>query len=349
MSGIRNIRIYLIILTAAAFVAALSAGILLYVYVYGPNVDLEGQEKFYLYIPTGSDYEDVKKILHKTGIVSGMGTFHRLAEKKNYPNRVMPGRYLIHDGMCNNSLINLLRSGDQHPVMLTFTNIRTREQLASTIAGQLEVDSLSILDMLKDRELISGTGLDSLTAELLFIPNTYEVYWNTSAEQLLSRMQREYNTFWNKQRMKHAAEINLSPKEVGILASIVQSETSKQDEMARIAGVYMNRLDKNIPLQADPTIIFALEDFSIRRVLNHHLTIDSPYNTYIYAGLPPGPINLPEPRVIDAVLNHEKHDYLYFSAKPDFSGYHAFAKTYAEHLANAQRYRQALNEMNVYR
>ncbi len=349
MKRVKNIRIFLITLAVALFATALPAGIFLYLYIYGPNVDLEGQESMYLYIPAGSEYEDVKDILHESGIVSGMTTFHWLAERKNYPNRVMPGRYLIHDGMCNNSLINLLRSGEQHPVQLTFTNIRTLEQLASAVAGQLELDAPDILRLLKDQELMSDAGMDTLTAGLLFIPNTYEVYWNTPADQLLKMMQREYNAFWNKQRRERAAENNLSPQEVGIMASIVQSETSRHDEMARIAGVYMNRLKKNIPLQADPTIIFALGDFSIRRVLNHHLTIDSPYNTYMYAGLPPGPINLPEPRTIDAVLNYEKHEYLFFSANPDFSGYHLFAKTYAEHLANAQRYRQALDEMNVYR
>jgi len=333
-------------MVAVVIIAGISA---FYYVVYAPNVDLGGRESTLVFIPTGSSYEDVLEILTEEGIVSNIRTFSWLAEQKNYPARVMPGRYRIHAGKGNNSLINLLRSGEQEAVRLTFTNIRTKEQLSGVLAAQLETDSVSVLQMLRDPDRFTAIGMDTLTGILLFIPDTYEVYWNIGVDGLLSRMQREYNAFWNEARRARAAEIGLSPVEVGILASIVQSETSKREENARIAGVYMNRLQRNIPLQADPTVIFATGDFTIRRVLNRHLAIDSPFNTYMYSGLPPGPITLPEPHVLDAVLNYENHDYLFFSAKPDFSGYHVFARTYREHLANARRYRQALNELNVFR
>ena len=322
---------------------------LFYRIVYAPNTELGGKEVMHLYIPSGSSYEEVKQLMEEENILASTGTFDWLAKKKNYPNRVQPGRYRIQQGMGNNELINLLRSGEQEPVRLTFTNIHTEGQLAGTIASQLETDSLSIMQLLNDEEILQETGLDRSTIKLLFIPNTYEVYWTTSPRQLLNRMQREYRAFWNETRLEKASEIGLSPQEVGVLASIVQRETSKQDEMARIAGVYINRLHRGILLQADPTVVFAHGDFSIGRVLNRHLEIDSPYNTYKYAGLPPGPITLPEPAVMDAVLNYEKHNYLYFSAREDFSGYHNFAETYAEHLANARRYRQALNERRIFR
>lgn len=340
-------------LLLTAMIIVIICGVLLsylfYRVVYAPNTDLGDRQAMYLFIPPESSYEDVRQLMKEENILSSVRTFDWLAQRKNYPARVQAGRYRIQQGMGNNELINLLRSGEQEPVRLTFTNIRTKEQLAGTIASHLEADSLSIIRLLNDEEILRETGFTRSTIKLLFIPNTYEVYWTISPEQLLNRMQREYKAFWNEPRREKAYDIGLSPQEVGILASIVQKETSKQDEMARIAGVYINRLNRGILLQADPTVVYAHGDFSIGRVLNRHLEIDSPYNTYKYAGLPPGPITLPEPAVMDAVLNHEKHNYLYFSAREDFSGYHNFAETYAEHLANARRYRQALNERGIYR
>ncbi len=340
-------------LLLTVLIAIIVCGVLLsflfYRVVYTPNTDLGNREVMHLYIPSGSSYEDVRQLMEEENILASIRTFDWLAKKKNYPNRVQPGRYRIQEEMGNNELINLLRSGQQEPVRLTFTNIHTKGQLAGTLASQLETDSLSIIRLLNDEEILQETGLDRATIKLLFIPNTYEVYWTTSPGQLLSRMQREYRAFWGETRRERASEIGLSTQEVGILASIIQRETSKQDEMARIAGVYINRLNRGILLQADPTVVYAHGDFSIGRVLNRHLEIDSPYNTYKYAGLPPGPITLPEPPVMDAVLNYEEHNYLYFSAREDFSGYHNFAETYAEHLANARRYRQALNERRIFR
>ena len=331
---------------ALLLIVGLVAGYMAYVAILKPNIHTE-REFSYLYIPTGSTFEDVKRILLEEQLIDNDKTFEWVARKKNYHNRVLPGRYKIFDNMGNNELVNLLRSGEQEPVKVTFNNIRTREQLAGAISSYLEADSLSILSLLNNDSLMQEYGLSRETAILLFIPDTYELYWNTSARQLLDRMSREYDSFWNHRRRRQAAQTGMNPVEVAIMASIVRQETSKRDEMERIAGVYVNRIEKNIPLQADPTIVFALGDFGINRVLTRHLAIDSPYNTYKYAGLPPGPISLPEPYIIDAVLNYEDHEYVFFCARDDFSGYHAFAETYSEHLANARRYQRALNERRI--
>ncbi|MDX9942160.1 MAG: endolytic transglycosylase MltG [Bacteroidales bacterium] len=333
---------------ALLLIVGLVAGYMAYVAILKPNVHTK-KDFTYLYIPTGSTFDDVKGILLQEGLIDNEKTFEWLARKKNYPNRVMAGRYKIYDDMGNNDLINLLRSGVQEPVNVTFNNIRTREQLAGAVAGYLEADSLELLHLLNDEAVMQEYGQSRETAMLLFIPDTYEFFWNTSAPQVLKRMHREYDAFWNSRRRRQAERIGMSPVEVAIMASIVRQETSKRDEMERIAGVYVNRIKGNIPLQADPTIVFAVGDFSLNRVLNRHLEIDSPYNTYKYAGLPPGPISLPEPYIIDAVLNYEHHEYVFFCARDDFSGYHAFAKTYAEHLVNARRYQQALNKRRIMR
>jgi UPF0755 protein len=343
---------WLKVIISVMVILVISAGIAawrLYHAIYQPNVFLGQRKTTHILIPSGSDFQDVKAILYSNGMIVNTNTFEWLVEKKNYRNNIKPGRYLIHENMGNNELINLLRSGQQDPVMVTFNNIRYKEQLAGNLARQIEADSLSIIELLNDRDFLLKYDLRPETAKLLFIPNTYEFFWNTSAEQLMQRMHREYKAFWNETRLQKAKNINLSPNEVGTLASIIQLETSRPNEYARVAGVYVNRLHKNMRLQADPTVIFAAGDLTIRRVLNKHLAIDSPYNTYMYAGLPPGPISIPEPRVIDGVLNYEKHEYLFFCAKDDFSGYHAFARTYSQHLTNARRYQNALNQRKIMR
>jgi UPF0755 protein len=330
---------------AAGFIillfAASVAFYLFYHYILEPNLSIRQPTHFY--IPTGSSFEDVRQSLVSDGLIKHARTFEWVAAKKNYPNRVLPGRYLLTPDMGNNTLVNLLRSGRQDPVNITFNNIRTKQQLAAIISNQLEADSTSVMALFSDRQFLQDYGMVPETAILLFIPNTYEFFWNTSATQLFDRMHREYKRFWNDHRLDLAGKTGLTPLEVMILASIVQRETSKADEMSTIAGVYLNRLRRNMLLQADPTVVFAVGDFSITRVLNRHLAVDSPYNTYKYPGLPPGPIGLPEPQATDRVLNYKNHDYLFFCAKDDFSGYHAFAKTYPEHLANARRYHRALN------
>ncbi|MFW6227451.1 MAG: endolytic transglycosylase MltG [Bacteroidota bacterium] len=343
---------WLKVLLSLFIIVMISGGIAawrLYHAIYQPNIFLGERKTTHIFIPTGSNFDDVKAILYENGMIINTNTFEWLAEKKNYRNNIHPGRYLIHEEMGNNELINLLRSGQQDPVMITFNNIRLKEELAGNIARQIEADSTAIISLLNNADYLEQFNMIPETSKLMFIPNTYEFFWNTSAKELLARMYREYNTFWNEQRRAKAQQINLTPEEVGTLASIVQLETSQPDELPKVAGVYINRLKRNMRLQADPTIIFAVGDYSIRRVLNRHLEIDSPYNTYKYAGLPPGPIALPEPRVIDGVLNHENHEYLYFCAKDDLSGYHAFARTYSQHIANARKYQNALNQRRIMR
>ncbi len=323
------------------------AGWRLYHAIYQPNVFLGERTTQHIFIPTGSNFQDVKTILYENGIIVNNNTFEWLAEKKNYPNHIRPGRYLIHENMGNNELINLLRSGDQDPVMLTFNNIRLKEDLAGTISTQLEADSLSIIALLNDSQYLEKFDMTPQSIKAVFMPNTYEFFWNTSAEQFVERMYREYQSYWTDSRIETAEQLGLTPVDVATMASIVQLETSKPDEYAKIAGVYVNRIRRNMPLQADPTVIFATGDFSIRRVLNRHLETDSPYNTYKYAGLPPGPIAMPKRAVIEGVLNSENHEYLFFCAKDDFSGYHAFSRTYSQHIANARRYQRALTQRNI--
>ena len=292
-----------------------------------------------LYIPTGADYQYVKDEIVSLNVLQSENAFDWLAKKMHYDENVHPGRYILTDGMTNQQLINMLRMGYQTPVKVVFNNMRTIEQLAGRIEEQIEADSSSII------EAINNKNIDAT----IFIPNTYEFYWNTDAEAFVDRMMAEYNTFWNETRLQKAKNKNLTQREVSILASIVDKETTKVSEMPTIAGVYINRLNKRWPLQADPTLVYALGDYNIRRVLDVHKDIDSPYNTYKYAGLPPGPICIPSIAAIDAVLNAEKHNYYYFCAKDDLSGYHVFAKNITEHNKNAEKYRRALNKNKIYR
>jgi UPF0755 protein len=311
--------------------------------VLAPNTKTGGLNSVALYIPTGSSYDDVMDSLAKKKILVNPGTFKWLAEKKKYAKLVKPGRYLITSGMSNDRLINKLRSGDQDPEDVIFNNIRTREQLAGVVSKQLEADSTAIFALLNNESYLSKYGLNRYTALTIFIPNTYEFWWNTSAEQFMERMRVESGKFWNQDRTDKASGAGMSTAQVITLASIIEKETNKNDEKARMAGVYVNRLHKGWPLQADPTLVYAVGDFTITRVLDVHKEIDSPYNTYKHTGLPPGPICIPSIASIDAVLNYEKHEYMFFVAKPDMSGYHVFSKTLSEHNRHADRYRDALN------
>lgn len=348
MSASRVIKFISLIFIVLLIVGGTKA-IQIYKMAYAPSVSTNNGEEFFLYIPTGSSYESVKALLSEAEIIKSIKGFEWTAKRKNYPNHINPGRYLVKHRMSNNELVNLLRSGRQEPVNLTFNNIRTIEHLSARIAEQLELDSLSLITHLRDDETLTKYGFNEYTIPCMFIPNTYEVYWNISVENFVSRMNLEYKNFWNKKRLSKSEKIGLSPEEVISMASIVNLETIKNDEKATVAGVYVNRIDIGMRLQADPTIIFAHNDFTIRRVLNKHKSIDSPYNTYKYAGLPPGPICLPDISSIDAVLNYEKHKYLYFCAKPDFSGYHNFARTLNQHNKNAKAYQRELNKRRIYR
>ena len=249
--------------------------------------------------------------------------------------------------MSNNQLVNMLRGGLQSPVNVTFNNMRDVDQLAGRIAKQIEADSASISQLFHDQEYIKEHGFNNYTIPALFLPDTYQFYWNTDAEGFAVRMLQEYSKFWTDERKEQAKNLGLTPIQVSTLASIVNKETNMTDEMPRVAGVYLNRLKNNWLLHADPTLIFALNDYSIKRVLNVHKEVESPYNTYKYVGLPPGPICIPSVAAVKSVLNAEQHHYFYFCAKEDFSGYHNFAKTLAEHNRNAAKYQQALNQRGI--
>lgn len=312
-----------------------------------PNVLVEKQDKILL-IPTGATFSDVQHILHEEGYVQDLLSFSMLAKLMKYDQYVKPGRYLLKKDMSNLEAIRLLRSGRQEPVNITFNNIRLKHELAERICENLEADADKFEAMLNDTALVQKYGFNTENIMSMFIPDTYEFFWTTTAEELFERMHREYKKFWNEQRLAEAKALDMTPVEVSILAAIVESETNKIDEAPKVAGLYLNRLERNIALQADPTLVFAAQDFSIKRVLNKHKEIDSPYNTYKYTGLPPGPIRLPSVSAIDAVLHHEDHNYLYMCAREDFSGYHNFATNLQTHLANARRYQRALSKAGIY-
>lgn len=319
----------------------------LYQTFYKTNVWLDGKKTISIYIPKNADFNDVKKLLYEKGIIINRNTFEWLAKYKKYDKHIISGRYVFLPDMNNYDIINILRSGKQKPVKVVFNSIRTKEKFASVISKQIEADSASIIKLLNDSVYLSKFNFNTQSIYGMFIPNTYEFYWNTSAKKFMKRMFKEYNKFWNKKRREKADELKLSLNEISTLASIIEQETSKNQEKPVIAGVYINRLKRKWRLQADPTLIFALGDYNIRRVLDEYKNIDSPYNTYKYAGLPPGPICFPSISSIDAVLNYEKHKYFYFCAKEDLSGYHNFASSYSGQLKNAKKYRKALNKLKI--
>lgn len=333
------------------FIAGSTIAYLGYKIIYLPNI-LVGEEKSkIIFIPTGSNFEDVVEVLKENNVLKNEKSFIRLAKYKKYPDKIKPGRYRILANMSNNELVNLLRAGMQEPVTITFTNLRTKEQLISRICAKIEADSSELIAILNNENYIrENLGLREETIMTLFIPNTYEFNWNTSAKQFVERMQSEYKKFWNNGRKEKAKKIGLTQTQISILASIVQAEQMEfPEERPVIAGLYLNRIRMGMALQSDPTVIYALGDFTINRVLDKDKEVDSPYNTYKHSGLPPGPINIPEISSIDAVLNFKKSDYLYMCAKEDFSGKHNFAKTLDEHNRNAQKYRNALNKRKIMR
>lgn len=322
----------------------------LYSRVYQLNIVLPDNAEKFIYIPSNSEFTDVVKILLENGLLINANSFEWLAKQKKYDTNIKAGRYRINRALNNNDLVNLLRSGKQTPIKVTFNNLRNKEQLAGKIGSQIEADSLSILEYITDTTFLNKLKLNIDNVACLFIPNTYEFYWNTSVEGFVNRMVKEYSDFWNSSRKKKAAEIKLNYYQVAVLASIVEKEQSiKKDERPEIAGVYLNRLKKRMKLESDPTLIFTLGDFTIKRVLNKDKKVESPFNTYKNKGLPPGPICIPSINAIDAVLNASEHNYIFMCAKEDFTGYHNFAKTYAKHLINARKYQKALNKRKIMR
>ena len=340
-------RQIIMILIALLIMGGAITGYLGYRMVYKPNVWLNGQASAAFNIKSGSTWEDVKQMLYKNGTIVHRESFERLAAIMKYPDHIKSGHYILKEGMSNKQIITKLRAKQQDPVKLVFNNIRIKEELAGHIAEQLETDSVSLLNLLNDAEYLKKFGFTTDNIISMFIPNTYEVYWDIAPEKFMEKMHKEYKAFWTDKRKARLAEIRLTELEAITMASIVEKETNQNDEKPDVAGVYMNRLRDGWLLQADPTLVYALGDFSIKRVLNVYKTIDSPYNTYMYIGLPPGPICLPSISSIDAVLNYRQHKYMYFCAREDFSGYHNFAVTMDEHLANAAKYQQALNQKGI--
>jgi UPF0755 protein len=300
-----------------------------------------------LLIPTGANFQRVCDSLDAHGFLRDPESFQWVSHRKKYDERVRPGRYRIRNGMNNNELVNLLRAGLQEPVNLIFQNVRTPAELAGRLARQVEPDSLALARLMHDPSFLRKFGVTPPTVFSLFIPNTYQVLWNITAEELFQRMEKECRRFWNDERKQALVKSGLSKTGVITLASIIEKETAKDDEKPMIAAVYLNRLKKEWPLQADPTLIFAWNDYSIRRVLDKHKAINSPYNTYTHTGLPPGPICLPSIASIDAVLFPKKTQAMYFCAREDLSGYHNFAVTLAEHNRNAKRYREAFEKLGI--
>lgn len=300
----------------------------------------EHLEERYVCIPTGSSFEEVVFLLKKGGFVTDESDFRWLAEQMNYKkDKMRAGRFEVKPGWSNRDLIQHLRNGAQSPVRLILNNERLPEEVAGVAARFIEADSLSLINTFRDRVFLNEIGYTAENLLTAFIPNTYEIYWNTDAKGFVKRMLKEHETFWSKNNRRAKAQaLGLSESEVYILASIVERETNANSEKPTIAGVYLNRLRIGMKLQADPTSVFATRDFATRRVTEYHTTYDSPYNTYMYKGLPPGPISMASIPSLDAVLNPTQHKYLYFCAKPDESGTHAFAETFAAHKVNAERF-----------
>lgn len=335
-------RVVLAVL-AALIILSLIIAYRYYLYIFAPNVRTPDDKPVSILIPTGSGFDDLMDILNSRNLLINSKSFQWVARQKGFTSNIKPGHYVLKGSMNNNYLVNMFRSGIQTPVKVVFNNIRTIDQLAGKVSLQIEADSISLMQCWNDRIFLDSLGFSPVTVPIMFIPNTYEVWWNSDAYDFTRKMHKEYLRFWEGSRTDKARATGLSIQDVVILASIVEKETERNDEKPLIAGVYLNRLKKGWKLQADPTLVFASGDFELKRVLNSHKEIDSPYNTYKYPGLPPGPICIPSIASVDAVLNYQKHDYMFFCAKADLSGYHVFARTLMEHNRNARAYQQALN------
>ena len=315
---------------------------------YAANVLVDKQDVS-IVIQREDDFELLRTKLYEADIIQDVVSFSFVAKILGYQDLIKPGAYLLKSNMTNLEAIRMLRAGNQVPVDVTFNNVRLKEELVEKITANTGVSPEEFNSLLNDASFLEKYGFSPENILTMFIPNTHEVYWTISAEALFEKMHRAYQQFWDRDKQDKAAALELSPVEVSVLASIVQAESIRTDESPKIAGLYLNRLKKGIPLQADPTLIYALGDFSIQRVLNEYKKIESPYNTYKYKGLPPGPINMPTITSLNAVLNYEKHSYLYMCAKEDFSGYHRFAKTLTKHNQNARLFQKALDERRIFR
>ncbi|MEG2856728.1 endolytic transglycosylase MltG [Bacteroides sp.] len=334
------IAIGIVILTGIVII-----GIAYYYFLYP---QFRPNEKVSIYIDRDDTPDSVYTKLKTIGRPANFNGFLLMAKLRNFDQNVHTGRYVIQPGDNVYRVYSRLSRGHQDPINLTIGSVRTLDRLARSIGKQLMIDSAEVARQLLDTTFQAKLGYKPETMACLFIPETYQVYWDMSIEDFFTRMQKEHRKFWNDERLTKAKQMNMTPEEVVTLASIVEEETNNNAEKPMVAGLYINRLQAGMPLQADPTIKFALQDFSLRRISNEHLRTNSPYNTYIHAGLPPGPIRIPSPKGIDSVLNHVKHNYIYMCAKEDFSGTHNFSANYNEHMVNAKRYWKALNERKIF-
>jgi UPF0755 protein len=313
--------------------------------LFGPTVSAPPGK--YLYIRTGATYEDVKDSLLKNKVISETIAFDKLAKSFKYDKNVKPGRYKISQGMNVVNLVRMLKNGTQSPVNLLITKLRTKEDLAKKLSENFEFDYAEALSFLNNKDSLSKYELDTNTVMTAIIPNTYTMNWNNTPSKVFNKLYREEDKFWNKERKDKAARLHLSPAEVYTLASIVEEETTKQDDKGKIASVYLNRMHKGMTLAADPTVKYAMRNFGLKRILYGHLAYQSPYNTYLNKGLPPGPICTPSIKTIEAVLDQPETDYLFFVAKPELSGYSVFSTTYAEHEKHAKIYQKFLDSIGV--
>ena len=336
-----NAKIYL---WGSAAVVLLIAG---FTYCYLFSGLSKSAKTEYVYIDSDDTQDSVFSKIHPIANAIPMSGFSTLARHSGYADHIRTGRYAIHPGEGALMVFRHLKNGQQTPVSLTLPEVRTIDRLAGALARKLMLDSADVAIHLSDSAYCARWGYDTATVAALFVPNTYDIYWNVGLDRLMERMEKENQKFWNDERRGKAEAMGMTPVEVATMASIIDEETANNAEKPMIAGMYYNRLKAGMPLQADPTIKFALKDFALRRIYHKLLYIDSPYNTYRYEGLPPGPIKIASIAGIDAVLNHVEHDYLYMCAKEDFSGTHNFARTYQEHLQNAARYTKALNERGI--
>lgn len=317
--------------------------------LYQSNVDLGDKKSVIIYIPTGSTFQEVMKILGENNILKSSASFEWMAEKKKYKNAVKPGKFRILANMSNNALVNLLRAGIQEPVVINFNGLHTVDELITRVGRRIEADSNDLRKAVQDPGFLEKYGFNPDNVQAFFMPNTYEFYWNTSVDEFFERMAKEYKAFWTEERKLKAKVTGMTQTEVTVLASIVQGEQCcDAEEQKIIAGLYINRLKDEMPLQSDPTVIFALGDFTIQRVSRAQLKTESPYNTYVNKGLPPGPISFVRSSAIDAVLNRDKNDYIYMCAKEDLSGKHYFAKTYEQHCIYAKKYHKALDSKGIH-
>jgi len=313
---------------------------------FSPNFLINDPEKK-IYIDNSTTFKELQNTLHNKGYINDLVSFSFLAKIMKYNMNIKPGAYVIESNMSNYALIQKLRSGDQTPINITFSYARRIEDLAPIITNKLKIDEDEFMNYIKLNEN-NLYGFDRNNILSMFLPDTYQVYWNITVKELFERMYKEHSKFWNNKRKDKLKKLGLEIIDFSTLASIVSSETNNIDEAKKIAGVYINRLRNNMLLAADPTLVYAANDYSIKRVLNKHKKIKSPYNTYINKGLPPGPIKMSSKKMIDATLDYKNHDFFFFCLKDDFSGYHVFATKLSEHNRNAKKLHRALNKRKIY-